>query len=217
MDTRKYLNDLLAAHRSGKTIMDLYPDDVEREDLQALMEKARSENDLLACEWTWLNEIQYYFENPEWWSEDASELLEKLEPFINLSLRNGSKLAGFLKYLEGKSLNDQSLIDQYAQYASVEQEFEYCKSQISPTPAPAATPPAPASSTPYHLGVGKERLGEHTLEQIKQKIEQGTLNPLTKGWQQGWPEWKVISEIPEIASLMAHQPPPLPDDGPPPL
>ena len=220
MDTRKLLNDALNGHKNLSKIHDLYASDTEFEQVLNHCEEEAPKGNSLACEWMCLDNLQYHYE----YSTDGEEILDSIEALkveIDIALRNGSKYAGFLTYLKGKHSNNQNLINQFAQFASVEEEFAYCKKVASqPTPpvsSPAQSAPSPVSSAPYHLGLGKERLGEHTLEQIKQKIEQGTLDPLTKTWQQSWPEWKVVSDVPEIASLMASQPPPLPDDGPPPL
>jgi hypothetical protein len=220
MDTRKLLEDGLNGHKNSKTLQDLYGSETEWEQVLNHFEDEAAKGNSLACEWMCLDQIQYCYIH-SCCGEEILDLLDALKVENDIALRNGSKYAGFLKYLEGKHSNDQNLIDQYAQYASVEEEFAYCKkTAMQPTPSessPVQPAPTPISSTPYHLGLGKERLGEHTLEQIKQKIEQGTFDPLTKAWQQGWPEWKVVSDVPEIASIMASQPPPLPDDGPPPL
>jgi hypothetical protein len=219
MDTRNLLNDGLNYHKQGMTLLDgLGVDGMEYEDkyyyeLLDLVKKG----DPCAAEILCLDNLQCYFmEGEEFVLTDY-----KLDHNYGLALKNGSKYAGLAFLLIAKFQNDQNLINQYAQYASVEEEFAYCKkTAVQPPPSessPVQPAPTPVSSTPYHLGLSKERLGEHTLEQIKQKIEQGTFDPLTKAWQQGWPEWKVVSDVPEIASLMASQPPPLPDDGPPPL
>ena len=162
--------------------------------------------DILQCLFDGQDDIDYFLD-------------KKTDCQYELAASNGSKYGGLCMLLCGKYSNDQSLINQYAQYASVEEEFGYCKPQPAQTETQISSPvqSVPVSSTPYHLALGKERLGEHTLEQIKQKLEQGTLDLASKAWQQGWPEWKLISEVPEIASILASQPPPLPDDGPPPL
>lgn len=220
MDTRKLLEEALNGHKNLKTLEDLYGIDTEWEQVLNHFEDEAAKGNSLACEWMCLDEIQRIYICSSC-GEEILDFLEYSKVIIDIALRNSSKYAGFLNYLKGKHSNDQNLINQYAQYASVEEEFAYCKkTAVQPTPpvsSPAQSAPSPVSSAPYHLGLGKERLGEHTLEQIKQKIEQGTFDPLTKAWQQGWPEWKVVSDVPEIASLMASQPPPLPDDGPPPL
>ena len=220
MDTRKLLNDALNGHKNLSTIRDLYASDTEFEQVLNHCEGEAIKGNPLACEWKCLDNLQYNYK----YSSDGEEILDSIEASsnqveIDIALQNGSKFAGLLTYLKGKHSNDQSLINQYAQYASVEEEFGYCKPQPAQTETQISSPvqSVPVSSTPYHLALGKERLGEHTLEQIKQKLEQGTLDLASKAWQQGWPEWKLISEVPEIASILASQPPPLPDDGPPPL
>ena len=221
MDTRKLLSDGLNHHNQGVMLLDgLGVDGEGFEDkyYYELLDMVKK-GDPCAAEILCLDNLQSTFYE----GAEADEFLidYKLKHNYELAFENGSKYAGFALLLIAKFKNDQNLINQFAQYASVEEEFAYCKkTAMQPTPpviSPAQSAPAPVSSAPYHLGLGKERLGEHTLEQIKQKIEQGTFDPFTKAWQQGWPEWKVVSDVPEIASLMASQPPPLPDDGPPPL
>ena len=217
MDTRKLLNDALLYHKQGKSILDVMGIDgvtYEEEyyyDLVALAGKG----DIMAAEILCIDGIQS--RTDEDWGEYFLD--EKTDRQYELAASNGSKYGGLCMLLCGKHSNDQSLINQYAQYASVEEEFGYCKPPPAQTETQISSPvqSVPVSSTPYHLALGKERLGEHTFEQIKQKLEQGTLDLASKAWQQGWPEWKLISEVPEIASILASQPPPLPDDGPPPL
>jgi len=223
MDTRKLLEDGLNHHNQGVMLLDgLGVDGEEFEDnyedeLLDLVKKG----DPCAAEILCLDNLQTIFYD----GEDIEDLILisdwKLSHGYDLAFKNGSKYAGLALLLHAKFLKDQNLINQYAKYASLEEEFAYCKkagAHLKTTlSSPAQPAPTPISSTPYHLGLGKERLGEHTLEQIKQKIEKGTFDPLTKAWQQGWSEWKVVSDVPEIASIMATQPPPLPDDGPPPL
>ena len=210
-DTRKLLNDVLLYHKQGKSILDVYTSlGWEHEVSQA------GKGDIMAAEFLCIDSLQCLFVG----QYDVDRFLyEKTDCQYELAASNGSKYGGLCMLLCGKYSNDQSLINQYAQYASVEEEFGYCKPQPAQTETQISSPvqSVPVSSTPYHLALGKERLGEHTLEQIKQKLEQGTLDLASKAWQQGWPEWKLISEVPEIASILASQPPPLPDDGPPPL
>jgi hypothetical protein len=218
MDTRKLLNDVILHHKQGKSILDgMGIDGVTYEeeyyyDLTALAGKG----DIMAAEFLSIDSIQQLLIGQ---IEEDLFLDGKTDCQYELAASNGSKYGGLCMLLCGKYSNDQSLINQYAQYASVEEEFGYCKAPPAQIETQISSPvqSVPVSSTPYHLALGKERLGEHTLEQIKQKLEQGTLDLASKAWQQGWPEWKLISEVPEITSILASQPPPLPDDGPPPL
>jgi hypothetical protein len=69
----------------------------------------------------------------------------------------------------------------------------------------------------YNIAVGKEDKGRHSLTAISEMISSGQFDPQCKVWTKGMSGWKQAVEVPEIADLLDSAPPPIPDDGPPPL
>lgn len=69
----------------------------------------------------------------------------------------------------------------------------------------------------YNLAVGKVDKGRHSLSAISEMISSGQFDPQCKVWTKGMSGWKQAVEVPEIADLLDSAPPPIPDEGPPPL
>jgi hypothetical protein len=76
-----------------------------------------------------------------------------------------------------------------------------------------------AAETLYNVAVGKDDKGRHSLSAIAQQIAAGEFDPQSKVWSKGMDNWSPAVQVPEIADLMDHAPPPILDeeDGPPPL
>lgn len=69
----------------------------------------------------------------------------------------------------------------------------------------------------YNIAVGKDDKGRHSLSAISEMISSGQFDPQCKVWTKGMSDWKPAVVVPEIADLLDSGPPPIPDDGPPPL
>ncbi|MGH3426562.1 MAG: SPFH domain-containing protein, partial [Mycobacteriales bacterium] len=78
-------------------------------------------------------------------------------------------------------------------------------------PEPAGPPPLPSTGQEWYLGVGGQRVGPVDLAGLGQQVTAGTLTPSTLVWRQGMPQWIAAGQVPELASLLASVPPPLPE------
>jgi membrane protease subunit (stomatin/prohibitin family) len=78
----------------------------------------------------------------------------------------------------------------------------------APPPPPGMAPPPPPQQTPWHYsGPGGQSQG--TLDQVVAAV---IANPAAAHhvWQPGWPAWKSVLEVPEIAARLPPPPPPAP-------
>jgi membrane protease subunit (stomatin/prohibitin family) len=76
-------------------------------------------------------------------------------------------------------------------------------------PGPAGPPPLPAQAQ-WFLGVGGEQQGPFDADALAEQASAGTLTPQTLVWRTGMPAWTPAQDVPELASVLASVPPPLP-------
>jgi len=83
---------------------------------------------------------------------------------------------------------------------------------------PSSTPDVIAQETIiFDVAINGEQKGKHSVEQIKQMVENGLFNQQSKVWRKGMANWQAASEVDELSNLFEDVPPPLVEDGPPPL
>jgi membrane protease subunit (stomatin/prohibitin family) len=81
---------------------------------------------------------------------------------------------------------------------------------VSPgTAAGAAPPPLPAGLSLF-VAVDGKQAGPFDLAALQAQVAAGKLNHNTLVWKQGMPAWAAASTVPELQSLLASVPPPLP-------
>jgi membrane protease subunit (stomatin/prohibitin family) len=77
---------------------------------------------------------------------------------------------------------------------------------VGPTPSPQ-TPPAPPV-TNWHIAQNGQTLGPFTAEQISQGVASGQVRPDTLVWCAGMANWTTAGQVPALAGLFQHAPPP---------
>ena len=75
-------------------------------------------------------------------------------------------------------------------------------------------PPQPPTGAiaQYHVAVNGQQSGPYTLDQVKQMVTTGRIQPTSYMWKPGMGAWDAANRIPEVASLFGSVPPPLPPD-----
>jgi membrane protease subunit (stomatin/prohibitin family) len=81
----------------------------------------------------------------------------------------------------------------------------------TPPPMPGAAGAAPAQPA-YFVAVEGQQKGPLTLDQLRAEVSAGRLQRNTLAWKNGMANWTAIDQIPDLASLFANVPPPLPKD-----
>lgn len=85
------------------------------------------------------------------------------------------------------------------------------------TGAVAGGPPPVPGAVQYFIAAGGQQTGPFTIEQIGQQASAGALKADTLVWKAGMAQWAKALEVPEVASLVARTPPPIPGASPPPI
>ena len=75
--------------------------------------------------------------------------------------------------------------------------------------AAAAPPPIPGAAL-YHVAVGQAQAGPFDVATLQRQAATGELTRLTLVWKPGMAQWVKAGELPELASIFANTPPPLP-------
>jgi membrane protease subunit (stomatin/prohibitin family) len=75
--------------------------------------------------------------------------------------------------------------------------------------AGAAPPPLPAGAQ-FHVAVGQSRTGPFDLASLQQQAASGQLTRDSLVWKNGMAQWVKAADVPELASLFADMPPPIP-------
>jgi membrane protease subunit (stomatin/prohibitin family) len=75
--------------------------------------------------------------------------------------------------------------------------------------APAGPPPLPQAVS-FHVAIGGQQAGPYDLNTLKQYLQSGQINRDTLVWKQGMANWTAAGQVPELSSLFAATPPPLP-------
>ncbi|HKT02945.1 MAG TPA: DUF4339 domain-containing protein, partial [Rugosimonospora sp.] len=76
----------------------------------------------------------------------------------------------------------------------------------APAPAP---PPLPAAAQ-WYIAVNNQQQGPYDAGALAAQVAGGALTPATLVWKAGLPQWTPAAQVPELASLFATTPPPLP-------
>jgi membrane protease subunit (stomatin/prohibitin family) len=81
--------------------------------------------------------------------------------------------------------------------------------QAMNTPAPAAGPP-PLPAAEWYVGVGGQQQGPFDLNALASQVAAGSLTRDTLVWKNGMAVWTAAGQLPELSSVFASVPPPLP-------
>nr|WP_174535459.1 SPFH domain-containing protein [Micromonospora chalcea] len=76
-------------------------------------------------------------------------------------------------------------------------------------PGAAEPPPLPGQAQ-WYVGVGGQRQGPYDLGALAEQAGAGALGPDTLVWRAGMAQWQPAGQVPELASVLASVPPPLP-------
>lgn len=83
--------------------------------------------------------------------------------------------------------------------------------QMPGTPVP---PPMP-TATQYMVAINGQQYGPYNIQQMQQMAQSGQINAQTLVWAQGMPQWANAGTVPELSTLFAPAPPPIPNGMPP--
>jgi membrane protease subunit (stomatin/prohibitin family) len=87
--------------------------------------------------------------------------------------------------------------------------------QQSAYPPPSGPPPLPQTQL-FHAEINGQAAGPFTIDQLRQYMTAGQLNPNSNVWANGMPNWVAAQTVPALAPLFAPAaPPPLPPRGAP--
>jgi len=76
--------------------------------------------------------------------------------------------------------------------------------------APAGPPPPLPAQSQWFLGVNGQQQGPFDAEALAAQARSGSLTGATLVWKNGMSAWTPASDVPELASVLASVPPPLP-------
>lgn len=82
--------------------------------------------------------------------------------------------------------------------------------QTPPMPSGAPVPPPMPNAVQYMVAINGQQYGPYNIQQMQQMAQSGQINASVLVWAQGMPSWVVASSVPELASLFAQTPPPMP-------
>ncbi len=89
-------------------------------------------------------------------------------------------------------------------------------SAMGPGAQPGSPPPIPGA-TPVFVAINGQQVGPLTMDELAKRVAAGEVKPDTLVWKQGMAQWAKALEVPEVASLVARTPPPIPGGSPPPI
>ncbi|MDB5307064.1 MAG: domain / Band 7 family protein [Gemmataceae bacterium] len=83
--------------------------------------------------------------------------------------------------------------------------------QVTPgnTQSPGGPPPLPAAAA-YHAAIDGAAAGPFDLPALQAHVRDGKITRSTLVWRQGMANWVAADTVPELQSLFANAPPPLP-------
>jgi membrane protease subunit (stomatin/prohibitin family) len=91
----------------------------------------------------------------------------------------------------------------------------YAQPQQGGYAPPAGPPPLPQAQL-FHAELNGQAAGPFTIDQLRQYVTGGQLNPNSNVWANGMPNWVAAQTVPALAPLFApSMPPPLPPPGAP--
>ena len=76
-------------------------------------------------------------------------------------------------------------------------------------PATMAPPPVPQAVT-FYTAIGGQQTGPFDMATLQQQVQSGQLTRDTLVWKAGMANWTKASDVPDLGSLFAAAPPPLP-------
>lgn len=79
--------------------------------------------------------------------------------------------------------------------------------------AAAATPPPIPGAASFHVAVNGQQTGPFDLAALQQQAASGGLTRASLVWKAGMAQWVKAGDVPELAALFAHVPPPVPPAG----
>ncbi|MEP2925766.1 MAG: DUF4339 domain-containing protein [Bauldia litoralis] len=82
-----------------------------------------------------------------------------------------------------------------------------------PGPTPPGPPPLPQTDVEYFVAVNGQPVGPLPLQEMIQRIQQGSIARTDLVWKTGAPGWAPAESYPELAAAFAGGPPPLPPGG----
>src|SRR5262249_23535856 len=77
----------------------------------------------------------------------------------------------------------------------------------------AAGPPPIPGQVAFYVAVGGKQVGPLDAEALSAKVRDGSLARGTLVWKQGMASWTAAENVPELQTLLAAAPPPLPPQG----
>jgi membrane protease subunit (stomatin/prohibitin family) len=81
--------------------------------------------------------------------------------------------------------------------------------QQQPHAAPPPPPPLPSQAA-YFVAINNQQQGPFDAATLAQKARDGQLSRSTLVWKQGMANWTPAENVPDLANLFGHTPPPLP-------
>ncbi|MEU4792587.1 SPFH domain-containing protein [Micromonospora tulbaghiae] len=82
--------------------------------------------------------------------------------------------------------------------------------QPAPAQPAAAEPPPLPGQAQWYVGVGGQRQGPYDIGGLAEQASAGALAADTLVWRAGMAQWEPAGQVPELASVLASVPPPLP-------
>lgn len=82
--------------------------------------------------------------------------------------------------------------------------------QVPPMQGSVPVPPPMPSAVQYIVAINGQQYGPYNLQQMQQMAQSGQINASVLVWAQGMPQWVTAGSVPELASLFAQTPPPMP-------
>ena len=108
-----------------------------------------------------------------------------------------------------------ALGQQMGQQMAAGQQGGYAQPQQPGYAPPAGPPPLPQAQL-FHAELNGQAAGPFTIDQLRQYVTGGQLNPNSNVWANGMPNWVAAQTVPALAPLFApSMPPPLPPPGAP--
>lgn len=82
-----------------------------------------------------------------------------------------------------------------------------------PAQQPGPVPPPIPGSAAYFVAIGGQRTGPFDMQALSAQAASGALTRQTLVWAQGMAQWTQAGQVPELASIFAAVPPPLPPNA----
>ncbi len=80
----------------------------------------------------------------------------------------------------------------------------------SPGGAGGSSPPPLPGGPTFHVAMGQNQTGPFDMAALRQQATGGTITRDSLVWKAGMSQWAKAGEVPELAELFSHVPPPLP-------